>query len=1707
MEITYISQPSQVKWIFPKFSFGIQYATKQIPVEGWLAWEYNPFHNFVLSEDIIQVSGKSEKLSLITNEELEEYFSRGGVLKQAGTLVDLDTPLLQFNIHNSVQVECQTSFDGSTNVIFTDNMNTPRLINSRFTPLEGNRYTIVDRYGNNDTNIYDENSFDIESRLFSTYRGFPTIELEDIVDGGSMLCGSYVFYFRFCNADGDETDIVAQTPNIQLTKGTSGLPQTMQSGYQNENTFKMVRLRINDTLNNYDYITISYSRITSDEFGSPLREIWKIDKKFPMTSKSIVITGNEDKDPLTEDDINERMMIIRSAKTSCQFQNMLFFGNIGRSKIYYNELTNLSLRLLPTPVYKSSKEEIGELDEMYYAEDETKAMYFNTMNAYEKTGYFPNEIYRFGIVYVLHDGTYTFAFPIRGGFGVKEDADDINSDNHYSYQIKDGVKSYDIFEEDIDINEESYMLNNANVLFENSRGVCRFAMPTEWDDSKGMPLMSIRIKFRKEWLDEVHKYAKGFMIVRQKRKPLTLCQGLSIGVDSESGIPMLDTNDGYITESIINESGKLSNSYYDRLINPHDETSIKQNGILCPEAIFRKSTIKQVINGNECVLTESWIQPSKKPQSYVFNRSYVIPMSDGYKYNINNSVIKSKLHCIDEANVMAYDNNGKRYKKYAGSVEYPEDYESPFMKIDSVDYDGTKKILRGIYSDYIASEEILSRNTIYNICIPGFSENNMRMYYDMRVSDKSPFYAISDIFDPLEMSGTSYAADDYSVDKEFYNGDCYICQVTLRMLRNFNDPENPANDKIVDYDTWINYWQERNKEEDGMGKKLLSSVGGLFGVGSDQTDSSSVSKLNSGDINAVQLGHWITFTLYTSNNLIRTDHMGFLEEASMMGNFRSFYPYRGMATYGNFKMDDSDIVNMSMGKSASVMSFRERPDVPYLKEIFQTRVAFSAIHNTDGYSNKYRYFYPKQYYDLPIIYGGITKLVEYGSNIICVFEHAIALLSIQMQQEVNRNCIAGVTMLSNTYGSQWIDSIVKSGDGSQGDMGCVYGVDTVSKVIWQIQGSTVNVISNMKVDRFLNDNITFGERELEMTMGIRNVKSHYNHNKRDIMFTFYDNLEGFEETSWNLCYNEAQQKFATFYSWIPSMSENIDTMYFSFNRDTAKNIAKLWISGNDDTSYIHTYFRKENGLPVPESAIVKSEDDIIRFDISKDRVAENADFIDHIPTEEEVYAQFQKNRIYYTVKYELERDNAGNYLNFLSGPSDDFMYDITNGLKWQGKWDANTFDWRNTPIGMDKNKVYLINVKATIEYYYYKGDINIKDYVDNKARYMKINAGFYEQVIAIAHTDCVNGYWNNINNKYIYPLATDFWKHGMTGNIDICEPIKPAFWYGKQHPFEFEYTVTIDRLCSFNNLNIMSNEVAPESFHVTWEADSYEFRKDYKNEYFRQEATKSLYQYNYHDILYNKKFFEHIPEQRMLKYRPSYPVADKSVLFPLFYSRVDTYNEIEDSYQHMISPSRNYQYMAGTEVVYDRILNDYGLSVHVKANPIGHWYKQYITNETASTPLYKDKAYVEIGDDCIAYSKASDSDKKNNRIFVWLQYDRFRGNCWYRDSVWSIQLPSFPIYEINEPLWSNINTNFNSPIINTSLYPLPFDRMNKSFDIPKDLVKLNYNFNNGSIINNNNWLKYRKDIRILGKNARIKLRYTGDKLVLIREIETKLTAI
>jgi len=100
-------------------------------------------------------------------------------------------------------------------------------------------------------------------------------------------------------------------------------------------------------------------------------------------------------------------------------------GNVKRNEIPYKELADLSLRFYPKI---AQTESIGWVDQEY--KDVTgKYEYYNVNNIYYRLGYWDDEIYRFGVVYIMNDYSLSPVFNIRGRDLINESS--INVENVY----------------------------------------------------------------------------------------------------------------------------------------------------------------------------------------------------------------------------------------------------------------------------------------------------------------------------------------------------------------------------------------------------------------------------------------------------------------------------------------------------------------------------------------------------------------------------------------------------------------------------------------------------------------------------------------------------------------------------------------------------------------------------------------------------------------------------------------------------------------------------------------------------------------------------------------------------------------------------------------------------------------------------------------------------------------------------------------------------------------------------------------------------------------------------------------------------------------------------------------------------------------------------------------------------------------------------
>lgn len=1734
----------------------IEVQTQVVPTKGNLVYEYNPFRNFRLSQNMYEY-----KNSIYSQEELNKKFgiaikeekwmdSLGNdvtediTLREKGELVDFITEQLNFSLDHPVHIIPQYSYDGSVNLILNDGINTPRLINSRFSATGRNTYEVVDRKGNNDTNIYDQgDQFDIDTSLYKRVVKIPKIDFKGISAGGNLKVGNYHFYFKLSDADGNETDFVGESGLVSVFIGFNDY-FSVTTGQKNENSFKQVIFQLTNIDSAYDYVTVYYSRNTAEGVLNPVTEYIKIDKKYLVNNASIanvIITGFENTIEVTVSDINLNYNIVDSVCTSAVCQNMLFLGNVHKPDIPYQELQDLSLRFLP---YLKEEEYTVDYDHNYNITTTNKG-YIDPKFIYDKTGYWGKEIYRFGIVYILHNGELSPVFNVRGNYNIKsfgtKENDDLYLDDQYTYfpVYKDDERNY------IQYHEEKYTILEAK-QFENIKGVVSFN-----PDRDTNTIYSVDFRVDTDTIDELKKFAKGYFFVRQTRIPTILAQGVTIGIDKESGTPTIPTAGGFLddlsetltkthvttedindvnfisegflsrysfrfeekssslwgsilkttaivagvvalaaatvftaggalagagiiagsalsvttavgsttlgaiagmaiagagvatavgmtvaagiqeTNYLINrtrsrkkldgrntkvpsgfklveneDSRKIDQSFLNRII-PKDPSNNYVAGIICPDYSLNQPYYNQVFTGNTHLIQLTKSQNINCLNGYTSNyftndeRHFYAPAY--YDRDVNTSYSFKIIGIPDSVKCIGIDS--MKFRSRAGEAEeawryecISEDFKSSKYKstgqIDDETIDNKKintDIIRGNFGSYLAFNDTASKfqpaETV-NIYIPEYSTANMEEYFYLRMVDNSTFFAITDRFDFQDISeklvnkSTAIVGDNesnvgYSINA--YRGDCYLCQYTHRIVRNFNDPSMPYNDEIVDEDTW-----------------------------KENYDATKYDSINLGDVNAVQLGMWITFRLRSSNNLnIRTLDGSNVDETAMQGHPRGYYPYQPMSIEGTYKNPDSEVYNRGFSKSVSERWNFEVPDVPHIKNWFGTRIMYSDIHINDAFKNGFRVFQGTNYRDYTREYGEIVKLVSLESSLLCVFEHGIALIPVNERAVAGQGTGGNVyintsnvlpenpKIISDIFGSQWAESVLKV----QGKY--VYGVDTVARKIWRTDGNALQCISDFKVQEFLNNHISLGERELTPKIGIRNVKTFYNAYKQDVMFTFYDNTYGFEEKVWNLCWNETLEKFITFYSWVPSYMENINNIPFSFNRNTSKWIAKLGTSHAENSfadgitlSNVIIDENFETGGLVNTNRNVEVQYLTINNTYKTVTLTIPEDYNTYVGMLSLSNRVLPNQSIPYTITYTIQRDTFKNHTLFkieeveLNLPDDAkdttikvpilclietedsykevFYQENDSFFKIQDYLENSIYTYkpsdveehiyaelyyrnkaghsypddeinkvapgeegynRNLPIFKDKTgkRIMLeepINQHRIVLLLNIKATINIDTDSTTLEQY-------YQKAKYDNDTSLINiGYYESTvavtTKQNLSLLSTDFWKHGQAGIIDITDEIKPTHWYGERHPFEFECLVVNDPATHkiFTNLEIIANKAKPESFHYEIVGECYDFAKDKVNMYFRQEAMKALWQYNGVDIIYDRNFLNVQTRQQ----------AKSADFIHTYYARQDKINQIEDYYAFKTSDKKvDYRHLAGAEIVYYPNRQEYRIWQHSPA--------------------------------------------------------------------------------------------------------------------------------------------------------------------------------
>lgn len=1155
------------------------------PSNGDLVYKYAPFKNL---KDLNVITGTTDLFPL-----------------------RVPADVAKINIDKPIDIDIEEAYDGSVNIILNDKENPLKMINSRFYLTSSTTYNIADRKGNLDTNIYTVENFDSETSLVKTVKSIISVDFLGINSGGNMKVGSYNFYFKLADSDGNESDFISESGNVVCHIGDVNQPKSIRGGQLNENSGKLIKFRLNNLDLAYDYINVYYTR-SSGSGDSETILTYKITDKFKINklNTEISITGYENHEEISVDEINVQYTSFKKAESNTNCQNITFVGNVTKDYSLFKTLEKYSLFITPEIALT---ENIGNLNSKYVETyPDSGYEYYNVHNIYYKLGYWDEEIYRFGIVYILDDYSLSPVFNIRG---IKELSQTVTFD--VPNTINDEIE----FKED-------NLIEGTN---ENTKGVFKINSNAEifTGDSPIKPI-GIKFNFNSNVVQGTTSYkglrdlTRGFFIVRQKRIPTILAQAVGIGTSGKSYTPILKGTSNTLGKKIVNtwfaESFLSSSSKGPILKNSLFSLSndIRNNALLCPEASLRIPIFNSLFNSSEFKL----IPFKYKPSSDIFydssGSSKQFYLGSLAKRSWPGSSINSTLTLI-EPGIDLTKNDTYEFSSKSGDALVPYKHSDPILgdyedieKNGSANFNTTVSKLRGEFNTYVGcNTNYIQHGDYYNIFEKGYDfENQWKNYFKLRYNDSSPFMAVGNrtMWSELEKkTGSTYTSQTH------YRGDCYINTFTHRMNWNFIDPDIPTNKRIVDPYTWYKNFRVIEKastlitssgttitinesgnqalsykkllplftykkafeqsfsgepadniaensiiEPDNKKYKKYSEINGVFGA----------EKINRPDVNAVPLGHWATFKICSNINLAMRDlDFSYPEEEAVHKYKRGFYPLQALDQ--NNPLPESKIINQGISKTLSHKYYFEVPDVPFIKSSFTSRIYYSEDVPKTSFTNGNRVFLGKNYTDYTMEYGSLVKLVEWYGTLIAIMEHGVLMIPVKERSMminasgeavyINTDTVLpeNPKVLSNTFGSLWPESVIKTSR-------FIYGIDTVGKKIWRTNGQTFEVISDMKIQKFLNDNINLKESDRTNKVGVNYIKSHYNAFKQDILFVFKYNKE-----KWHLCWNELLGKWVTQYTWFPEFSENINNIFYTFGDQTehpkaSNNLFKHGFAGTEE---------------------------------------------------------------------------------------------------------------------------------------------------------------------------------------------------------------------------------------------------------------------------------------------------------------------------------------------------------------------------------------------------------------------------------------------------------------------------------------------------------------------------------------------------------------
>ena len=1411
--------------------------------------------------------------NLITDEDLGDFTTKG----------------LTLSPDNPVDIILTDEYDGSQNLILNDDVNEPRLINSRMSVQENHTFLIPEHSGNNVTNVYTNETLNKDISLLKLYDNIPTLSFNGLLEGGALPCGSYTFYFKLADADGNLTNTIQESGIITIHIGTIGTTK-VRMGMQDENSDKQISFTLSGIDSGFDYVRVFYERSSSGNDGAVTPLFYMIDQNYPIIGNKaeIVITGEETILGVSKSDLQNEFADISAAKTQVVLHNTLFMGNVQSTNYDYDKLQQLAWKIIPREISPDeAKMKIGGITGNYdllSAEGSERGLYYNVKNQYYYTGYWPDEYYRFGVVFIFNNNMTSPVFNIQGvDFSLLTD-DNGNKINSWEAAYFETYKKILIPEpnDPYSSEPENYIFNPTCMT--NSKGVIKFSKRQVLEGVEDTFVPNVYgIKFDLSRIDcgettsngnidykeILKKYnIKGLFFVRQKRIPSILAQGIVIGLtDKDHGsLPVIKNKDGvWNTYSFLGS---------DRLLHPEGSEveipgkNVSKRALLVPDFELNTATYNQIFTSNTFALE------AVSNISFTQIGTSVIPNS----YKSTTTPLKlSKVTAVPQDSLVKTDGTNY-FATLAGTPEEPyktEDVVYSWDKTAPQNLTTSTSVVRGKWGAYVGiSKDYFQYGDIINIkddqCITNSNYNLLQ--FQKRFNDFSSYSAITPRY--------NY---DESVEYTCYRGDCFPSMFTHRMMSNFQDPELPTNHKIIDRGCWAKNYAVRctaeiladthsNLTDDSAGwyipspvnKKsnvvslifgiLTGNIGTVINAIADMTDTTPRPAQTQFANEVAQ-----AFEIYTGvdgqsdeqktyNSTLYSNING-LEETVAAGYIKKVNPKEqesnstGLNIKALFKSDDKwELHGLSQINRADVnaVSFGQWITFPICSSanLAFRDVDFSQATEEAKYNRK-RSFYPLEEKDITnnlnesqVINGAARK------SIAKVQTPAYRTTPFMKQEFFNRIYWSKPNVTDNVINSYRMIFRDQYREYNK-EFGSITKLETLGDnlvVIFQ------HGIGMLPVDRSIKS-----EADATPYLASRNVlpaqvsiiTSDYGSMWKDSILKVPDSpvLFGVDTVArkiWKLSTNGIE--FISDHVVTKFLNDFIDLSEYDFKEYQGHiNVKTHYNAFKKDV--IFTYYKD-----IPEKRDEKGK--IIKWSkgttwsLCYNLVTNTfTTFYDWIPVEscniDNIYFSFDRDQIDSVL--DKKTDDVKVYPVILKDDSKEVsFYQLTKSLI--------------DPQFSEKCKVYPVtnktyqlegqNDEGWYLCYYIKGQEGWK-FRYTQIRYpsdFTINTEGIECIADLKTVQLKSGITTNAelsesDPMYLYNLRNStlnrmlLWKHGQAGLYDNQGKIKPTHWYGKQHEFNFEFVVNENPVKQkiFNNLKILANKAAPAKFEYEVVGEGYEW--------------------------------------------------------------------------------------------------------------------------------------------------------------------------------------------------------------------------------------------------------------------------------------------